>query len=172
MTVVLSTASILPAATAPVHPGLRHQASDYPRELLALQDLENIPKIGYHERASIFHRIALVEQTDGKTVLKDPFSDTVWREATPDEIPLIGASPYVVEAYGEPLERTLMLTFDDGPDPRFTPEVLDLLSKEGVPATFFPVGDNIVKYPDIFRRIVREGHMVGNHTLSHIDFWA
>lgn len=172
MSVVLSTAGILPSATAPVHPGYRHQASDYPRELLALQDLENIPKLGYHEQASIFHRIALVEQRDGKTVLKDPFSDTVWREATPDEIPLIGTSPYVVEAYGEPLERTLMLTFDDGPDARFTPEILDLLSKEGVPATFFPVGDNIVKHADIFQRIIREGHMVGNHTLSHIDFWA
>jgi poly-beta-1,6 N-acetyl-D-glucosamine synthase len=170
--VVLSAVGILPAATAPLRPGQQNQASDYPRNLLALQDLENIPRIGYQERTSVYHRIALVDHRDGKTLLKDPFSDTVWREATPAEIALIGDSPYVMEAYGEPMAKTIMLTFDDGPDPRFTPEILDLLSKEGVPATFFPVGDNIVKYPDLFKRTIREGHMIGNHTMSHIDFWA
>ncbi|MET1086803.1 MAG: polysaccharide deacetylase family protein, partial [Arthrobacter sp.] len=172
LAVALSAIWILPAATAPVRPGNLNQAPDYPRKLLALQDLENIPKIGYQERASLYHRIALVEHVDGKTLLKDPFSDTVWREAMPEELPLIGSSAYVMEAYGHAKGHTLMLTFDDGPDPRFTPEILDLLSQEKVPATFFPVGDNIVKYPEIFRRIVREGHMVGNHTMSHIDFWA
>jgi biofilm PGA synthesis N-glycosyltransferase PgaC len=170
--VVLSAVGILPAATAPVRPGQLNQATDYPRELLAQRDLENIPKIGYQERVSVYHRIALVEHREGKSLLKDPFSETVWREATPDEVQLIGDSPYVMEAYGEAAPLTLMLTFDDGPDPRFTPEILDLLSKEGVPATFFPVGDNIVKYPEIFRRTIREGHMVGNHTMSHTDFWA
>ncbi|MDF2052563.1 glycosyltransferase, partial [Arthrobacter sp. Cr_A7] len=169
---VLSVVMVLPAATAPVHSGQQNQVATYPRQLLDLQDLENIPRIGVDLGEATFHRIATVENKDGKVLLKDPFSDTVWREATPEESKLIGASPYVVEAYGKTKERTLMLTFDDGPDPRFTPEILDLLSREGVPATFFTVGDNIVKYPDIFRRIVREGHMVGNHTMSHIDFWA
>ena len=172
MLMLLSLVWILPAATAPVRQGAQNQAAEYPRRLLALQDLENIPKIGFREGTAIFHRIALVEPKDGKILLKDPFSDTVWREATDSEKTVIGSSRYVVEAYGQAKERTLMLTFDDGPDPRFTPEILDLLSREGVPATFFPVGDNIVKYPDIFRRIVREGHMVGNHTQSHVDFWA
>ncbi|MCU1515949.1 MAG: glycosyl transferase [Pseudarthrobacter sp.] len=172
LAVALSAIWILPAATAPVRPGNLNQAPDYPRNLLALQDLENIPKIGYQERASLYHRVALVEHVDGKTLLKDPFSDTVWREAMPEELPLIGSSPYVMEAYGHAKGHTLMLTFDDGPDPRFTPEILDLLSQEKVPATFFPVGDNIVKYPEIFKRMVREGHMVGTHTMSHIDFWA
>lgn len=169
---VLSVVMILPAATAPVHSGLQNQAATYPRELLELQDLESIPRIGVDLGEATFHRVAVVLHQDGKVLLKDPFSDTVWREATPDESKLIGTSPYVVEAYGKTKERTLMLTFDDGPDPKYTPEILDLLSKEGVPATFFSVGDNIVKYPDIFRRMVREGHMVGNHTMSHIDFWA
>jgi poly-beta-1,6 N-acetyl-D-glucosamine synthase len=170
--VVLSVVAILPAATAPVRPALLNQAAEYPRKLLDLQDLESIPRIGADKGVATFHRIAVTEQVDGKTLLKDPFSDTVWREATPDEALMIGTSPYVVEAYGRPLERTLMLTFDDGPDPTYTPEILDLLSREGVPATFFSVGDNIVKYPDLFRRLVREGHMVGNHSESHIDFWA
>ncbi|SLK13840.1 bifunctional polysaccharide deacetylase/glycosyltransferase family 2 protein [Arthrobacter sp. P2b] len=170
--VVLSIVAILPAATAPVRPAQQNQAVAYPRQLLNLQDLESIPRIGPDKGLATFHRIAVVERVDGKTLLEDPFSDAVWREATPDETLLIGASPYVVEAYGLPLERTLMLTFDDGPDPTYTPEILDLLSREGVPATFFSVGDNVVKYPDLLRRIVREGHMVGNHSESHIDFWS
>ena len=170
--VVLSALAILPAATAPVGPPNLNQAADYPRQLLVGQDLENIPRIGVDKEVAPFHRIALVEHKDGKTLLKDPFSGTVWREATPEEVLMTGDSPYVVEGYGRPLERTLMLTFDDGPDPTYTPEILDLLSTEGVPATFFAVGDNVVKYPDLFRRMVREGHMVGNHSASHIDFWA
>jgi poly-beta-1,6 N-acetyl-D-glucosamine synthase len=169
---VFSLVAILPAATAPVRHGDRNQAASYPRQLLAQQDLQNIPKIGFREGTALFHRIALAEPKDGKVLLKDPFSDTIWREATAEETAVIGSSPYVVEAYGQPLDHTLMLTFDDGPDPRFTPQILDLLSREGVPATFFPVGDNIIKHPDIFRRIVREGHMVGNHTMSHADFWS
>ncbi len=169
---VLSLVMILPAATAPVNAGDDNQSADFPRQFLGLQDLEHIPRIGVGLGQATFHRIAVVQRQNGKVLLRDPFSDTVWREATPDEISVIGSSPYVVEAYGKTLERTLMLTFDDGPDPRFTPEILDLLAKEGVPATFFAVGDNVVKYPDVFRRIVREGHMVGNHTMSHIDFWS
>ena len=169
--VVLSVVWILPGATAPLLKGQQNQSVDYPRKLLSTQDLENIPRIGPDDAFAI-DRIALVERQNGKVLLKDPFSNTTWREATADEIELIGDSPYVMETSGKPADRTLMLTFDDGPDPTYTPQILDLLSREGVPATFFTVGDNIVKYPDIFRRMVREGHMVGNHTMSHIDFWA
>ncbi|WP_211879643.1 bifunctional polysaccharide deacetylase/glycosyltransferase family 2 protein [Pseudarthrobacter albicanus] len=168
--VVLSVVSILPGATAPVWKGQQNQSADYPRRLLSTQDLENIPRIGFEDGFAI-DRIALVEGNDGKVLLKDPFSGTIWREATAGEAQVIGDSPYVMETLGMPADRTLMLTFDDGPDPRNTPEILDLLSREGVPATFFSVGDNIVKYPDIFRRMTREGHMAGNHTMSHIDFW-
>ncbi|GAC1599403.1 MAG: hypothetical protein NVS3B6_08630 [Pseudarthrobacter sp.] len=169
---LLSLVYILPAATAPVYQGLQNQGADYPRRLLGTQDLDNIPKIGIRDGAAIFHRIVLAEPKDGELLLKDPFSGAVLREATPGEKAVIGSSRYALEAYGRPKDHTIMLTLDDGPDPRFTPEILDLLSKEGVPATFFPIGENIVKYPDIFRRIIREGHMVGNHTVSHIDFWA
>src|ERR1700760_4798882 len=63
-----------------------------------------------------------------------------------------------------------MLTFDDGPDAKFTPQWLDVLSREQVPPTFFAIGSNIVKNPEIFKRIIREGHMAGNHTMTHIDF--
>lgn len=62
------------------------------------------------------------------------------------------------------------LTFDDGPDPTWTPKILDVLKKYGVPATFFVVGKRVREYPEIAWRIVREGHEIGNHTYSHRTF--
>ncbi|TCV97614.1 peptidoglycan/xylan/chitin deacetylase (PgdA/CDA1 family) [Luteibacter rhizovicinus] len=62
------------------------------------------------------------------------------------------------------------LSFDDGPDPEFTPPLLDLLARHGVQASFFLVGEKIEKHPDIVERIVAEGHMLGNHSYSHWSF--
>lgn len=59
------------------------------------------------------------------------------------------------------------LTFDDGPDPRYTPLVLDILKREGVRATFFVVGKHAEAYPDLIQRMVAEGHEVGNHSYHH-----
>ena len=63
---------------------------------------------------------------------------------------------------------TVYLTFDDGPIPEATPWILDVLDKYGVKATFFMVGQNVERYPEIFEEVVRRGHVVGNHTLHHI----
>ncbi|MBS1701257.1 MAG: glycosyltransferase [Armatimonadetes bacterium] len=65
--------------------------------------------------------------------------------------------------------KQLVLTFDDGPDPRYTPLVLDELKKLKVPGTFFLVGENCERYPDIVRRICDEGHEIGNHSFTHPD---
>ena len=62
----------------------------------------------------------------------------------------------------------MYLTFDDGPIPEVTPWVLRLLEQYGVKATFFMVGDNIRKHPDVFRQVVEGGHRIGNHTFNHI----
>lgn len=70
-----------------------------------------------------------------------------------------------------PLEKSLYLTFDDGPIPGPTEFVLDELRKAGVKVTFFCIGDNVRKHPDIFRRILAEGHGVGNHTFHHVSGW-
>ena len=61
----------------------------------------------------------------------------------------------------------IALTFDDGPDPVFTPLILDKLMKYGVKASFFLLGVNIEKYPEIAKRISAEGHVIGNHTYNH-----
>lgn len=66
--------------------------------------------------------------------------------------------------------RKVALTFDDVPDPRYTPYVLDVLKRKGVHATFFVVGTRAGKHPNLVRRIHREGHAVGNHSYSHPDF--
>ncbi len=66
-------------------------------------------------------------------------------------------------------EHAVYLTFDDGPIPESTPFILDTLKRFGVKATFFMVGDNVRKYPELFQQIVADGHQVGNHTHNHIS---
>jgi peptidoglycan/xylan/chitin deacetylase (PgdA/CDA1 family) len=66
-------------------------------------------------------------------------------------------------------DKNLYLTFDDGPIPVLTEYVLDTLKEFRVKATFFCVGDNVHKHPDIFQRIIAEGHQIGNHTYNHLN---
>ncbi|MCL5292639.1 MAG: polysaccharide deacetylase family protein [Actinobacteria bacterium] len=65
-------------------------------------------------------------------------------------------------------EKAVALTFDDGPDPRFTPKILDILKKNKIKATFFVTGANARKYPELVKREFREDHLIGNHTWSHL----
>lgn len=69
------------------------------------------------------------------------------------------------------LEKKIYLTFDDGPVPEITTGVLDLLKQEQIKATFFCVGENVTKNPEIYQRILNEKHAVGNHTFNHINGW-
>jgi len=66
-------------------------------------------------------------------------------------------------------KKVVYLTFDDGPIPEITPWVLDLLDKYNIKATFFCVGENVCKHPDIFQMIKERGHKTGNHTFHHIQ---
>jgi cellulose synthase/poly-beta-1,6-N-acetylglucosamine synthase-like glycosyltransferase/peptidoglycan/xylan/chitin deacetylase (PgdA/CDA1 family)/spore germination protein YaaH len=75
-------------------------------------------------------------------------------------------SPYVITRYGA-ADHKLALTFDDGPDPNITPRVLDVLKQENAPATFFCIGLNSEQRPDLIRRMIAEGHEIGNHTFTH-----
>lgn len=63
--------------------------------------------------------------------------------------------------------KVVYLTFDDGPVPEVTPWVIDLLWKENIKATFFCVGENVMKYPEVYQQILDGGHSVGNHTYNH-----
>ena len=75
----------------------------------------------------------------------------------------------------DPNDRSVNLTFDDGPIPQSTPFILKTLEDFGIKATFFMVGDNVRKYPELYEQIVAAGHQVGNHTYNHIGafkHWA
>jgi peptidoglycan/xylan/chitin deacetylase (PgdA/CDA1 family) len=68
-------------------------------------------------------------------------------------------------------EKVVFLTFDDGPHPELTPFVLDELKKYDAQGTFFCLGRQVERYPDLYRRIIDEGHAAGNHTHTHPDGW-
>jgi peptidoglycan-N-acetylglucosamine deacetylase len=68
-------------------------------------------------------------------------------------------------------KNAIYLTFDDGPHPQITPFVLDELAKYNAKATFFCIGKNVLQNPAVFKRILNDGHAIGNHTYDHLDGW-
>jgi cellulose synthase/poly-beta-1,6-N-acetylglucosamine synthase-like glycosyltransferase/peptidoglycan/xylan/chitin deacetylase (PgdA/CDA1 family) len=102
--------------------------------------------------------------------------DSVPASATASTVPnAVSRGGPVVDSRGgavrtvNPPDRTVALTFDDGPDPVWTPQILDVLRKHHVHATFFVVGSAAIDHPDLVRRITAEGHEIGVHTLTHAD---
>jgi cellulose synthase/poly-beta-1,6-N-acetylglucosamine synthase-like glycosyltransferase/spore germination protein YaaH/peptidoglycan/xylan/chitin deacetylase (PgdA/CDA1 family) len=85
-------------------------------------------------------------------------------EATYDELP----TPYIVQMVGD-VPGKIVLSFDDGPDPEYTPKILDILKAKHAPAIFFVTGLQANKFMGLMRRIYAEGHEVGNHTFTHPD---
>ncbi len=117
--------------------------------------------VGY-EGEGPFRRVAQAAVTGQRQVVKDPATGLITGEIY-DRVP----RPVTVERYGGVSDKVVALTFDDGPDPRYTEDILDVLSAKEVPATFFVIGSNMVKHPDIVRRMIDEGHAVGSHTFFH-----
>ena len=68
-------------------------------------------------------------------------------------------------------EKEIFLTFDDGPVPEVTPQILEILVQYQAKATFFCVGDNITKHPEVYQQIIDAGHATGNHTNNHLNGW-
>jgi peptidoglycan-N-acetylglucosamine deacetylase len=116
-------------------------------------------------------RVLEVRRDGGEVAGVDPSTEGIVTRFTPADRQRIGASSYVIQRFGysDTAQRTISLTFDDGPDLKWTPELLNLLSAERVPATFFATGTMIARNPEIFEREVREGHAVANHSLTHVD---
>jgi len=90
----------------------------------------------------------------------------------------LAKSPRIIKKYYPRLvwdipnqENKVFLTFDDGPIPEITPWVLEVLKKHNIKATFFCLGCNVVKNPEILTQIVKEGHAVGNHSQHHLSGW-
>lgn len=79
------------------------------------------------------------------------------------------ASQKKIVRHGSNEEKIIALTFDDGPHPQYTPDILDLLDKYNIKSTFFVLGQFAEQHPDIIKRQSEEGHEIGNHTYSHIN---
>ncbi|HEY2350755.1 MAG TPA: polysaccharide deacetylase family protein, partial [Puia sp.] len=101
--------------------------------------------------------------TSGKITPELDTTELLISEERYDSLP----SKWVARKYGTKDKKKLVLTFDDGPDPLYTPQILDILSRENVPAAFFLVGINAENNIPIVKRIYREGHEIGNHTFTH-----
>jgi cellulose synthase/poly-beta-1,6-N-acetylglucosamine synthase-like glycosyltransferase/peptidoglycan/xylan/chitin deacetylase (PgdA/CDA1 family) len=82
--------------------------------------------------------------------------------------PLLTAHGTKLVSDEPPPGRRVALTFDDGPDPRWTPKIAALLRRERVPAAFFVIGSQAARHPDLIRMLVRDGHELGNHTFTHV----
>ena len=126
----------------------------------ALRTIASGRDVDFHGQGEILRVASL--PADGKRTLEvDPETgDIVDQSYT--EMPMA----YVIERFGA-LPGKIALTFDDGPDPRFTPAILDTLKHKSVHASFFVVGENAGTYPELVRRMLAEGHDVGNHTFTH-----
>jgi peptidoglycan-N-acetylglucosamine deacetylase len=105
--------------------------------------------------------------TQGKRMLKTDKEGLIEDEAY-TKYP----SAYVIQRTGSQDAKAVALTFDDGPDPQWTPQILEVLKQKKVPATFFVVGQNVNRASWLLKRIVQDGHELGNHTYTHPNLGA
>ncbi|HTZ96267.1 MAG TPA: glycosyltransferase [Terriglobales bacterium] len=138
---------------------------DIPGEPDSVDKLKDVPPgddVDMEGNGEIFRIEA--EPSDGKRALTvDPASKLITDENF-DSLP----EPYRVGRYGYN-PHAVAITFDDGPDPAWTPKILDILKRENAPATFFLIGLQADRFSDIMSRIYGEGHEIGNHTFTHPD---
>ena len=99
--------------------------------------------------------------------IRDLFRPSKWIEQPPLLYRLL--FPEALWRLKESGSKLVFLTFDDGPIPEVTPWVLDVLDKYGIKATFFMVGDNVARHPELLEEVKRRGHSYGNHTMHHLQ---
>lgn len=105
--------------------------------------------------------------TGSSAAVKPGKDDSAPKPATPKETAKPNEAVKPTGPVKKPEGKQIALTFDDGPDKTYTPQVLDILKKHDVKATFFVVGIQIAKYGDVLKRIQKEGHAIGNHSYNH-----
>ncbi|MCX6380300.1 MAG: glycosyltransferase [Armatimonadetes bacterium] len=136
----------------------------------SLMDNGTLNTVSYHNQSQVDFQgegellEVTSEPSDGKRTLKRNPTTGFITELTYQVYP----SSYVVRRAGY-RPKTIVLSFDDGPDPAYTSRILDILKANGVKATFFVVGSQVAENPDLLARIWNEGHEIGNHTFTHPD---
>jgi peptidoglycan-N-acetylglucosamine deacetylase len=115
-----------------------------------------------YEGAGPFLRLGAADRPGERQFSVDPDSGRIVAQ-TYLQVP----RPFLFERYGRKPERLVALTFDDGPEATYTTPILDSLREQGIPATFFVVGANVSRNPDLARRMISEGHEIGSHTYFH-----
>jgi len=108
-------------------------------------------------------------KVENRTTVREVFRNSLPRHLGQDDRVIVGKHDYAIERYGVTHGKRIIMTFDDGPDVIYTNQLLNLLSQEAVPATFFVVGRSVVQHPDIIQRMVREGHGIANHSFTHAN---
>lgn len=133
-------------------------ASPKAMEAVTLRDY-----VGYDGQGP-FMRVTQTEVDGHRTLALDPASGLI-RQQSYSEIP----QPFSMRRFGAGTNDMVVLTFDDGPDATYTPQILNILRAKAVPAAFFVIGSSLLESPDIVRRMVADGHEVGSHTFFHPD---
>ncbi|AUG59104.1 polysaccharide deacetylase family protein [Acetivibrio saccincola] len=137
----------------------KYQAQQNPLELEEPPDINDIPRTGQWINLTD-EQIEMMKLEGGSEIEgrePHPISNNVLQLKYPDVLALRGSLTV----------KKVALTFDDGPDPRYTPQILDVLKKYNAKATFFLIGARAAAHRSITERIVKEGHAVGNHTYWH-----
>jgi cellulose synthase/poly-beta-1,6-N-acetylglucosamine synthase-like glycosyltransferase/peptidoglycan/xylan/chitin deacetylase (PgdA/CDA1 family)/spore germination protein YaaH len=136
-----------------------------PNETIAanLEDFSFLHQVEYRGTGAVLHLVGDVER-GARALTYDSARNRIVAEH-------VTTFPHVPIAYqfGQPQARQVALTFDDGPDPRYTKDIVDILDRYHVPATFFLVGRNVLQHPELARLVVEHGYEIGNHTFFHPD---
>jgi biofilm PGA synthesis N-glycosyltransferase PgaC len=162
-------ASLVVLGRNALHSPLTPPAAGIAGKPVALSELNarEMPLFG----AGVYQRIVELQRSYGRTVATDLFTRKIVHWLSPEEVHAVGNAKYAFERYGVLPKKQLALTFDDGPDRKWTPKILDLLARYDIQATFFVIGKEVAQDPELTRRMVREGHLLGNHTFTHFGDW-
>lgn len=141
---------------------LDRQSSDFPNALDSLQQIKypyTVDNIGKGDLLTVKSR----PETGFRAIKFDSKTGLIHRCSYESY-----ASPWVIDHHGY-LPKRVVLTFDDGPDPNYTPQILDILKRKNVTATFFMIGEKMEENPRLVQRVYAEGHEIGSHTFFHPD---
>lgn len=128
--------------------------------------VQDLSKINFHYNIDYEGKWEILQLRNSPEVWNRSLTYDSWIHLITDIHYTSYPTPYVIDRYGNS-EKKIALTFDDGPDPEWTPQILDILAKNSIKATFFVIGRNVEDNPDIIKNISEAGHDIGNHTYTH-----